>query len=290
MLTVKPIDLIELDYLSILEIIGEGAIELLQGQITSDMEKLTDNNCCLGALCNIKGRVESSFLVIKKPSVENAFLLIGNKEVMKATEEILKKYSPFYKLEMKLNDQYKFIAIDKDFLSLKFPETNLKLSVQSHKNFLRIHYLQKKFHLLLLERNTDCFEGLQMSNDLNEWELDNILNKDFNIQTKDANKYTPHELGYHQTNRIDFEKGCYTGQEIVARMHYRAKKLPYLIIGSVDKKENLTHEVFNEKNKKVGSLLSNAAQVDSNLCLLSMNKNYDDEKVKFKDSSFINLK
>ena len=220
MLTVKPIDLIELDYLSILEIIGEGAIELLQGQITSDMEKATGNNCCLGALCNIKGRVESSFLVIKKPSVENAFLLIGNKEVMKATEEILKKYSPFYKLEMKLNDQYKFIAIDKDFLSLKFPETNLKLSVQSHKNFLRIHYLQKKFHLLLLERNTDCFEGLQMSNDLNEWELDNILNKDFNIQTKDANKYTPHELGYHQTNRIDFEKGCYTGQEIVARMHY----------------------------------------------------------------------
>ena len=268
----KSINLIELGYLSTLEIIGEGAIDLLQGQITSDMEKVSDNQSCLGALCNIKGRVESSFLVIKKPSVENAFLLIGNKEVMKATEEILKKYSPFYKLEMKLNDQYKFIAIDKDFLSLKFPETNLKLSVQSHKNFLRIHYLQKKFHLLLLERNTDCFEGLQMSNDLNEWELDNILNKDFNIQTKDANKYTPHELGYHQTNRIDFEKGCYTGQEIV------------------DKKENLTHEVFNEKNKKVGSLLSNAAQVDSNLCLLSMNKNYDDEKVKFKDSSFISLK
>ena len=73
-------------------------------------------------------------------------------------------------------------------------------------------------------------------------------------------------------------------------MHYRAKKLPYLIIGSVDKKEALTHEVFNEKNKKVGFLLSRATQVDSNLCLLSMNKNYDDEKVKFKDSSFINLK
>jgi len=290
MLIVKSINLIEIGYLSTLEIIGEGAIDLLQGQITSDMEKVTDNQSCLGALCNIKGRVESSFLVLKKPGVENTFLLIGNREVMKLTEEILKKYSPFYKLEMKLNDQYKFVAIDEDFLSLNFSETNLKLSVQSHKNFLRIHYLQKRFHLLLLERDTDCFEGLQMSNDLNDWERDNIINKDFNIQTKDANKYTPHELGYHQTNRIDFEKGCYTGQEIVARMHYRAKKLPYLIIGSVDKKENVTYEVFNEKNKKVGSLLSMATQVDSNLCLLSMNKNYDDEKVKFKDSSFINLK
>ena len=91
MLTVKPIDLIELDYLSILEIIGEGAIELLQGQITSDMEKLTDNNCCLGALCNIKGRVESSFIVVKKPNFKDKYLLIGNQEVMGSTLNILKK-------------------------------------------------------------------------------------------------------------------------------------------------------------------------------------------------------
>ena len=290
MLTVKPIDLIELDYLSILEIIGEGAIELLQGQITSDMEKLTDNNCCLGALCNIKGRVESSFLVIKKPSVEKVFLLIGNKEVMKATEEILKKYSPFYKLEMKLNDQYKFIAIDKDFLSLKFPETNRKLSVQSHKNFLRIHYLKKRFHLLIIERGSDCFEENEISNNFIEWEKDNIINKDFNVKARDINKYTPHELGYHLTNRVDFEKGCYTGQEIVARMHYRAKKLPFLIIGSVDSKENLSIDVYNLANKRVGTLLSSANQADSILCLFSMNKNYDNGEFKFKDSAPISVK
>ena len=50
-----------------------------------------------------------------------------------------------------------------------------------------------------------------------------LINEDFQYKIGDTNKYTPHELGYHQTNRIDFEKGCYTGQEIVARMHYRAK-------------------------------------------------------------------
>ena len=66
----KSIDLIELGYLSTLEIIGEGSIDLLQGQITSDMEKVSDNQSCLGALCNIKGRVESSFLVIKKPAYQ----------------------------------------------------------------------------------------------------------------------------------------------------------------------------------------------------------------------------
>ena len=286
----KSNELIELDYLSTLEIIGEGAIDLLQGQITSDMTKVTESQNCLGALCNVKGRVESSFLIVKKAEMKDAFLLIGDREVMKATQSILQKYAPFYKLEMRFNDEYKFIAIDEDFLSFNFSETDLNLSVQYHKDFLRLHYLEKKFHLLLLSDGVDCFKGVVMTNDLNEWEKDNIVNKDFNIRTEDANKYTPHELGYHQTKRIDFEKGCYTGQEIVARMHYRAKKLPFLLTGSLDVNESTSPEVLNQEGKKTGTLLSTAKQENSNLCLISMNKNYENGDIRFKDSSAISIK
>ena len=286
----KSNELIELDYLSTLEIIGEGAIDLLQGQITSDMTKVTESQNCLGALCNVKGRVESSFLIVKKDEMKDAFLLIGDREVMKATQSILQKYAPFYKLEMRFNDEYKFIAIDEDFLSFNFSETDLNLNVQYHKDFLRLHYLEKKFHLLLLSDGVDCFKGSVMTNDLNEWEKDNIVNKDFNIRTEDANKYTPHELGYHQTKRIDFEKGCYTGQEIVARMHYRAKKLPFLLTGSLDVNESTSPEVLNQEGKKTGTLLSTAKQENSNLCLISMNKNYENGDIRFKDSSAISIK
>ena len=74
------------------------------------------------------------------------------------------------------------IAIDESFLSLTFPETNLKLKVQNHKDFLRVHYLAKRFHLLLLERGADCFQKKDISKEINEWEKDNIMNKDFNIR------------------------------------------------------------------------------------------------------------
>jgi len=287
---VKSIDLIELGYLSTLEIIGEGSIDLLQGQITSDMAKVTDSQNRLGALCNVKGKVESSFLIIKKPEFENGFLLIGNREVMKTTENILQKYSPFYKLEMRINDDFRFIAIDEGFLSLTFPETDLNLQVQVHEDFLRVHYLAKRFHLLLLKKEADCFENKKISKEVNEWEKDNIMNKDFNIKPEDSNKYTPHELGYHQTNRVDFEKGCYTGQEIVARMHYRAKKLPFLITGSLDVSESMSPEVLNQEGKRAGTLLSTAREENTNLYLISMNKNYDQGEIKFKDSSAISLK
>ena len=286
----KSIDLIELDYLSTLEIIGEGSIDLLQGQITSDMTKVTDSRNCLGALCNVRGRVESSFLIVKKPDFENAFFLIGNREVMETTENILQKYLPFYKLEMRINNDFKFIAIDEDFLSLTFPETDLNLQVQDHKDFLRVHYLAKRFHLLLLEKDANCFKNKKISQEINEWEKDNIMNKDFNIKPEDSNKYTPHELGYHQTNRVDFEKGCYTGQEIVARMHYRAKKLPFLITGSLDVNESMSPEVFNQEGKRAGTLLSTAREENTNLYLISMNKNYDQGEIKFKDSSAIRVK
>ena len=81
---------------------------------------------------------------------------------MKITEKILHKYSPFYKLEMRINDNYKFIAIEEDYLSLTFPETDLNLKVQEHKDFLRLHYLEKRFHLLLLEKDADCFENKEI--------------------------------------------------------------------------------------------------------------------------------
>ena len=60
--------LISLKHLRVLEISGKGAFDLLQGQITCDIEKIKSERSALGALCNAKGRVVSSFIVylIKK--------------------------------------------------------------------------------------------------------------------------------------------------------------------------------------------------------------------------------
>ena len=43
------------------------------------------------------------------------------------------------------------------------------------------------------------------------------------IYPETSGQFTPHELNYHELNGVSFEKGCYIGQEIVARMHYRGK-------------------------------------------------------------------
>ena len=49
----KDSTLLKLDYLSILEINGKGSFDLLQGQITADVNKVSANNSVVGAMCDI---------------------------------------------------------------------------------------------------------------------------------------------------------------------------------------------------------------------------------------------
>ena len=143
-----------------------------------------------------------------------------------------------------------------------------------------MHYLEKKYHLVAFTESEE-FLGFNISNDKLPWELDEIINQNFEITSKVINKFTPHELGYHLNTRIDFEKGCYTGQEIVARMHYRAKKLPEIIIRSTNKEVKDLMKVYDKDNKAVGLILS-CTKTDNNYqCLLSMNKNYSGQDIDF---------
>ena len=75
----KEKELIKLEHLSILQINGKGSFELLQGQITSDMEKVSLDNCVMGSICDIKGRVVSSFITYKNVKENNSFFLVGER-------------------------------------------------------------------------------------------------------------------------------------------------------------------------------------------------------------------
>ena len=118
---------------------------------------------------------------------------------------------------------------------------------------------------------------------LSQWEAANKILGNLYLKSKDTEKYRQLEIKYDEL-RVSFDKGCYRGQEIVARMHYRAKKLPRLLTKSIDKNETISSEVFDEEGKKIGSLLSTAQELDTTLCLLSMNKNYEDVIITFERS------
>ena len=246
--------LINLNYLNILEIAGEGAMELLQGQLTCDMDKVSPKNPILGAICNLKGRVVSSFVVISPHEQNtNKFWLIGPELMMKKTQEVLKKYSPFYQVDISILADKDIYGADNEALEKFFPEFSLKDNQHSG---LILGYLDKSFKLIIINQGDNIYDSGDVTADLSDWYLDDFLNKDVEITEDLSEKLTPHEINYDVSERVDFEKGCYTGQEIVARMHYRAKSLPrlYLAEGSNDLAEaNMSIE--DRTGKRIGSVV-----------------------------------
>ena len=263
--------MIILDNLTVITFSGEGAEELLQGQLTCDVLKVSEEQSSLGALCNVKGRVVSSFiLTFENP---NQFNLICLKETSSKTIGALEKYFPFYKVEVKQDNNYQLFALAKSEVKIQDLETSNEQNTFSYKGLKLIDYLEKEFFLVVSKKNDNSplITSTPLSNDINKWNVDDIYADNIEITQELSELYTPHELNYQKTQRVDFEKGCYTGQEIVARMHYRAKNLPKIRLGQITKgavQENMT--IQTNLRKKVGNILKVAKKEEGLICIASM--------------------
>lgn len=263
--------MIILDNLTVITFSGEGAEELLQGQLTCDVLKVSEEQSSLGALCNVKGRVVSSFiLTFENP---NQFNLICLKETSSKTIGALEKYFPFYKVEVKQDNNYQLFALAKPEVKIQDLETSNEQNTFSYKGLKLIDYLEKEFFLVVSKKNDNSplITSTPLSNDINKWNVDDIYADNIEITQELSGLYTPHELNYQKTQRVDFEKGCYTGQEIVARMHYRAKNLPKIRLGQITKgavQENMT--IQTNLRKKVGNILKVAKKEEGLICIASM--------------------
>ena len=263
--------MIILDNLTVITFSGEGAEELLQGQLTCDVLKVSEEQSSLGALCNVKGRVVSSFiLTFENP---NQFNLICLKETSSKTIGALEKYFPFYKVEVKQDNNYQLFALAKSEVKIQDLETSNEQNTFYYKGLKLIDYLEKEFFLVVSKKNDNSplITSTPLSNDINKWNVDDIYADNIEITQELSELYTPHELNYQKTQRVDFEKGCYTGQEIVARMHYRAKNLPKIRLGQITKgavQENMT--IQTKLRKKVGNILKVAKKEEGLICIASM--------------------
>ena len=89
---------------------------------------------------------------------------------------------------------------------------------------------------LLINANNENQDDLDIFSK-DSWAINRKIMGDHQIELKETGKYRPHELGQHDT-RVSFKKGCFKGQEIIARMEYLGKlKKETRLIAHSNKKE-----------------------------------------------------
>jgi len=221
---------------AVLEVIGEDTEKFLQGQCSADIGSLAIGESFPGSICTVKGRVITSFIATK---TSRSVLLLIPRVLVPTTNEYLKKYAAFFKVSL---NQWLHPCVIANPKTGQIPE-HLYISCDFHLG-------KQDFHVGILDQaSLHKLEDLLPSTQDGEnqpvpesiW-LDQLLEAGWLLlNDKSSGEYLPHQLNLDLLGAISFKKGCYTGQEIIARMEYRGKSKKRLSVISLS-----GHQLTNE--------------------------------------------
>jgi folate-binding protein YgfZ len=188
--------------LSCVLIAGEDAANFLQGQTTNDVNALENDNWQFSAHLNHKGRILANFILYKADS--NRYLLITHKSVTEAIIKRLKMFILRSKVEMSVIVSNIIFTSDNGELNPNnLTSEDILISFSDNKN------------LLITSRQVE-----NTTKDTNLWHKYLIEQKNIFISSVLEGLFIPQHIEFQG---ISYTKGCYTGQEIVARTHYLGK-------------------------------------------------------------------
>jgi folate-binding protein YgfZ len=220
---------INLDSLGAITLTGEEQIKYLQGQVTCDVASLAKEKLLTGAHCNAKGKVFSAFRLLER---QGNFLLLQPKSSIEQSLAELKKFGVFAKVEITQDTEHAYLAIAGQQASIKmaelFQQLPDSLTPVVHENNTTLVYIAGNTSRYVIIDNVEKITEISTTFDFPIYEgaLWNLLeiSAGFPLLAQQyIAEYVPQMLNLQAINGISFTKGCYLGQETVARMQYLGK-------------------------------------------------------------------
>lgn len=220
--------LVDLGHYGLLGIEGPDAAKFLQGQVTCDVRELANHVTRMGAQCNLKGRMLLSFRALQLD--EQRILLRMHQGLIEKALATFGKYIVFSKAKLvDRSTQYHRIGLQgpaaESLLGTTFGQVpehiDAWVAVGDH---IIIKLDQQRYECWLSDEAEPIVAALSqhaLPAAENFWTLLDIRAGIGEVRPESYEVFTPQSLNYQLVNAVNFRKGCYTGQEIVARLHYR---------------------------------------------------------------------
>lgn len=272
-MTTNPNTICNLSQLGLLELSGADALTFLQGQVTNDAKQLTvSKQAHLTAYCNQKGRMLALFLAFYQ---NDRFHLRFNRALLEPIMKRLNMYVMRSKVEIKdISDIYTIIGIDGSEASSILASSLAKISREfelpkNHYEFVTFTDViilklpsiagHTRFEIIAEKANASEIENTLKEHcqvaEQTYWDFLDIQAGIPDVLPATQEQFVPQMLNLDILNGINFKKGCYTGQEIVARTHY---------LGSVKRRTYLVEIALIEKSSaetpKAGDKVLDATQ------------------------------
>lgn len=259
----------DLSHLDLLEISGDDAFTFLQGQVTNDVKLLNADHAHYTGYCSPKGRLLALFLAYAQQG--KLYLQLNHK----LAEPIAKRLK-MYVMRAKVNisnisdDTVKIGLCGQDMPALLSPHFT-QIPQQAYETFhtdnatlIRLPGTLPRFEMI---GNTDYIKTIWQALKTNckpvgnpSWDWLEIQAGIPDITVNTQEEFVPQMINLDALGAINFKKGCYTGQEIVARTHY---------LGTIKRRTQLAHidtsappqtgsDIINAKREVVGKIVRSA--------------------------------
>jgi len=221
---------------TILQAEGADAAAFLQGQFSQDVLKLEDQGACFAGLSNPKGRLIANTYIYKNSS--ELYLLVLPNAMLAEVQKQLSKYVMRSKVKFSQRTDLNLYGLwNAENDHLKDFKHTLKLA--EHANL----------YFAICENEIQA--NLQTEQ---EWAFNRILNAIPEVNPETQEHFVAQMLNMDVLNGISFQKGCYTGQEVIARMQHlgRIKRRTLLLETN---KNYLPGEKIQHADKTIGEVV-----------------------------------
>ncbi|WP_333608168.1 tRNA-modifying protein YgfZ [Arsukibacterium sp.] len=260
----------------VLRVNGADNRSFLQGQTTCDLNQLTDDRFLRGAHCDVKGKMWSIFHLC---AAEDALLLVAHREELQASVPQWKKFGVFAKVSFDDSQQVVFglggeqatqLAAE---LGFSIPANDGGLSRSAAGCLLR---LAQDHHLLIVPRQlADSWLTADYPLAAPPLWLRRHIQLGFSyLEQPLCGQLVPQMLNLQALDAISFTKGCYIGQETVARLKYRGgnKRAAFILCADSDEQPAAGAELelkLEQHWRRIGQVI-NAVNINNQLWLIAV--------------------
>lgn len=225
---------------ALLEITGRDAVTFLHNQASCDLKQLQPGDASYGTFCSPQGRVLADFIALALGP--ERILLRLRRDILDRTLAALGRFAQFSKVTLQAaGDEWELsgcrgigTAERLQPLFPALPETDLAWTGEAGALVLQLDgstecfevWVNRREQPALLAQLEEAFPAASEA----DWESANLRRGIARITAVTAGELLPQQLNYDLSGHINFRKGCYPGQEVIARMHYKGKAKRRLLL------------------------------------------------------------
>ncbi|MBL7002873.1 MAG: folate-binding protein YgfZ [Gammaproteobacteria bacterium] len=246
------------EHLALIKVSGEDATSFLQNQVSNDIQNIDENTCQLNSYSSHKGRMFSIFNIIK---INTDYLIILPKIQAEFLLQRLQMFVIMAKVTLTdVSDQWAKIGIQSETAANQFCDNSNQVTKKEKSIAVRLNPNSPNRVLLLLpaENAQNVWNELKekiATYSSNIWQLAQIHEGIPSLTPETSEAFVLQMANLNLLDGVNFKKGCYPGQEIVARTRYlgKAKRRMYHLQVNSSQQPNPADELSSIKSDKADS-------------------------------------